>query len=460
MKGVYLFMVKATLAGLLVFGLSYSTEAKIYHNRVKQVAIGMDSVQVIQLVGQPTKTEYVTRFFYGNDQVVIAEGEVVDIRLFNRNTKVNFKKLKNSKQSKDSLRTVAQLRIGMATDEVYRIGGNPSKIEYGSDLYYSNRHRVELSQGRVSEVDMHIKKTLEILDWIRLNFSKGGLLFMNITLAFIMFGVALGIKVEHFKQVVKSPKAAIVGIASQFLALPALTFLLVAIIKPSPSIAMGMILVAACPGGNISNFISSVAKANVALSVSLTAIATLVAIILTPLNFALWGSLYSETAEMVIPIRIDAWEMIKTVFILLGIPIIIGIWFSNRFPKATAKIIKPIKVFSVIIFLGFIVAALSSNFKFFLGYIHLILLIVFIHNLLALLTGFSLGSIFKLPKSDIRTITIETGIQNSGLGLVLIFNPNLFDGLGGMAFVAAWWGIWHIISGLAIATFWSKRAIT
>jgi BASS family bile acid:Na+ symporter len=460
MKGVYLFMVKASLAGLLVFGLNFSTEAKIYHNRVKQVAIGMDSVQVIQLVGQPTKTEYVTRFFYGNDQVVIAQGEVVDIRLFNRNTKVNFKKLKKSKQGKDSIRTVAPLRIGMITDEVYRIGGNPNKIEYGSDLYYSNRHRVELSQGRVSEVDMHIKKTLEILDWIRLNFSKGGLLFMNITLAFIMFGVALGIKVEHFKQVVKSPKAVIVGVASQFLVLPALTFLLIAIIKPSPSIAMGMILVAACPGGNISNFISSVAKANVALSVSLTAIATLAAIILTPLNFALWGSLYSETAEMVIPIRIDAWEMIKTVFILLGIPIIIGIWFSNRFPRATTKIIKPIKTFSIIIFLGFIVAALSSNFKFFLGYIHLILLIVFTHNLLALLTGFSLGSLFKLPKADIRTITIETGIQNSGLGLVLIFNPNLFDGLGGMAFVAAWWGIWHIISGLAIATFWSKRAIT
>jgi BASS family bile acid:Na+ symporter len=460
MKGVYLFMVKASLAGLLVFGLNFSTEAKIYHNRVKQVAIGMDSVQVIQLVGQPTKTEYVTRFFYGNDQVVIAQGEVVDIRLFNRNTKVNFKKLKKSKQGKDSIRTVAPLRIGMTTDEVYRIGGNPNKIEYGSDLYYSNRHRVELSQGRVSEVDMHIKKTLEILDWIRLNFSKGGLLFMNITLAFIMFGVALGIKVEHFKQVVKSPKAVIVGVASQFLVLPALTFLLIAIIKPSPSIAMGMILVAACPGGNISNFISSVAKANVALSVSLTAIATLAAIILTPLNFALWGSLYSETAEMVIPIRIDAWEMIKTVFILLGIPIIIGIWFSNRFPRATTKIIKPIKTFSIIIFLGFIVAALSSNFKFFLGYIHLILLIVFTHNLLALLTGFSLGSLFKLPKADIRTITIETGIQNSGLGLVLIFNPNLFDGLGGMAFVAAWWGIWHIISGLAIATFWSKRAIT
>jgi BASS family bile acid:Na+ symporter len=102
---------------------------------------------------------------------------------------------------------------------------------------------------------------------------------------------------------------------------------------------------------------------------------------------------------------------------------------------------------------------LASNFKFFLSYIHLILLIVFLHNLLALTTGFTLGSLFKLPKADIRTITIETGIQNSGLGLVLIFNPALFNGLGGMAFVAAWWGIWHIIAGLTIAVFWAKRPL-
>jgi len=78
---------------------------------------------------------------------------------------------------------------------------------------------------------------------------------------------------------------------------------------------------------------------------------------------------------------------------------------------------------------------------------------------LALTTGFTLGTLFGLPKPDIRTLTIETGIQNSGLALVLIFNPNLFDGLGGMAFVAAWWGIWHILAGLGIATFWAKKPL-
>jgi len=275
-----------------------------------------------------------------------------------------------------------------------------------------------------------------------------------------MFGVALGIKAEHFKKVLLYPKSVIIRIISQFVALPALTFLLVLIIRPSPSVAMGLILVAACPGGHCSNFISSFAKANVALSVSLTDFATLTAIVLTTLNFALWGNLYSETAELVIPIEIDAWEMMKTVFILLGIPIMLGIWFSSKFPNATKKILKPIKIFSILAFGGFILAAFASNFKFFLSYIHLIFLIVLIPNLLALGTGFSIASIFRLPRLDRRTVTIETGIQNSGIALVLIFNPNLFDGLGGMAFIAAWWGIWHILAGLLVASIWSRKPLT
>ena len=128
-------------------------------------------------------------------------------------------------------------------------------------------------------------------------------------------------------------------------------------------------------------------------------------------------------------------------------------------PQNHKKITKPFKWFSLLAFMGFIASALASNFQFFLDYIHFILLIVFIHNLLALTTGFSIASLFRLPRPDRRTLTIETGIQNSGLGLVLIFNPNLFNGLGGMAFIAAWWGIWHILSGLIIAAIFSRKPI-
>jgi len=316
-----------------------------------------------------------------------------------------------------------------------------------------------MSEGRFRSAELHLKASLETLDWVRLNFSQGGLLFMNITLAFIMFGVALGIRLEHFGLLAKKPKSVLLGIISQFIALPALTFLLILLIRPTPSIAMGMILVAACPGGNISNFISSLAKGNVALSITLTAIATISAIFMTPFNFALWGKLYTEAASLVIPISIDPVEMLKTVVILLGIPVVLGIAFAYRFPVTTQRIMKPFKTISLLLFLGFIVAAFSSNFGYFLKYIHLIFLIVLAHNALALITGFSIATFAKSPRVDRRAITIETGIQNSGIALVLIFNPRLFDGLGGMAFIAAWWGIWHIIAGLTTAYWWSKKPL-
>jgi BASS family bile acid:Na+ symporter len=305
--------------------------------------------------------------------------------------------------------------------------------------------------------------SLDFLDTIRLNFNQGGLLFLNLTLAFVMFGVALELKTERFKKVFMNPKSVILGVISQFIIMPVFTLGLVILLNPSPSIALGMILVAACPGGNISNFMTALAKGNTELSVSLTAIADFSALIMTPFNFAFWGSIYasyySKGFGLLIPIEIDAFEMFKTMIILLGIPLTAGMLFAYKFPKITFKIVKPIKIASIVIFGSYIVGALILNWEHFINYVHLIFLIVLIHNALAITTGFTIASIFKRPKKDIRTITIETGIQNSGLALVLIFNPKLFNGLGGMAFIAALWGIWHIISGLGIATWWSRKPI-
>ncbi len=305
--------------------------------------------------------------------------------------------------------------------------------------------------------------SLEFLDTIRLNFNQGGLFLLNITLAFVMFGVALELKLERFKKVFTRPKAAIIGVLSQFILLPFLTLMLVILINPAPSIALGMILVAACPGGNISNFMTAHAKGNTELSVSLTAIADFSALIMTPFNFAFWGgvyaSIYSKGSGLIIPIEIDPVEMFKTMVILLGIPLTVGMLFSYKFPQITSKIIKPIKRASIIIFAAYVVVALGMNWQYFLKYVHLVFLIVLIHNALAITTGFSIARAFKLSQNNVRTITIETGIQNSGLALVLIFNPKLFNGIGGMAFIAALWGVWHILSGLGIATFWSRKPL-
>ena len=313
-----------------------------------------------------------------------------------------------------------------------------------------------------------MKEALEVLDHVRLNFSPSGLLALNITIAFIMFGVALDIKLKHFKDVVMKPKSAIVGVISQFFLLPLVTFLFILILNPTPTVALGMILISSCPGGNISNFMSAMAKGNVALSVSLTALATLAATFMTPLNFALWGKLFinhyntGEAGSYLVPIEINLFQMVQTVIILLGIPVVLGLLIAHYFPLFTKKIKKPIRQISIFIFIGFVIILLSANFNHFLRFIHLVFLIVLIHNGIALATGFTVSSAFRLPRIDRRTITLETGIQNSGLALVLMFNPKIFPPeleLGGMTIIAAWWGVWHIISGLTISTIWSRKRL-
>lgn len=310
-----------------------------------------------------------------------------------------------------------------------------------------------------------MQDNLQALDQIRLNFSPAALHSLNIGIAVVMFGVALEIKLDHFTALIKNPKSPIIGVFSQFVLLPFLTFLMVVALKDylSPTMALGMILVASAPGGNISNFISSLAKANVALSVSLTAIATLAAIVFTPLNFAIWGKLainaYARNAaSLVRPIEIDAYQMFQTVFIILGLPLLMGVFVNSKFPGFTSKILKPIKRISIIIFLGVIVLAFKNNFDHFILAIKFVFFIVLIHNAIALGAGYFLGKVFNRPLQDRRTLSIETGIQNSGLVLVLIFNPKIFPPeleLGGMAIIAAWWGIWHMISGFALAAYWS-----
>lgn len=299
------------------------------------------------------------------------------------------------------------------------------------------------------------------LDNIRLNFSAGGMRIINIVLALVMFGVALGINPSEFKTVFVRPKSAIIGLVSQWILLPAMTFLLILIFRNqiTPMVAMGMILVASCPGGNISNFMSSLSKANTELSISLTAITTLAATLVTPFNFAFWGGLYtrflSRYADAALqPLHIDVWQTLETVFILLGIPLVLGMLFVRFFPKIAEKMKKPFQYFSLLFFIAMVVLSFSNNFDLFLDYIFYIFIIVLIHNALALGIGYAAGSAFKLPVKDRRTLTIEVGIQNSGLGLVLLFNPKIFPpelALGGMLFITAWWGVWHIISGLSVS---------
>lgn len=294
-----------------------------------------------------------------------------------------------------------------------------------------------------------------MIDEVMLNFSPASLLLLNAILAVVMFSIAIDLKPRDFSDLARAPRPLVAGLVSQFLVLPALTFVLVLATNPRPSVALGLMLIAACPGGNISNFITHRAGGNAALSVSMTAFATVGAIVLTPINLAFWGNLYPPTRELLRAVAIDPVQVAITVGLMLILPLVLGVLLNARRPEVTARIRKPLQWLAMAIFVGFIVLALAANWGFFVSLAPVVAALVITHNGLALVAGNAVARLARLSPYDRRAVTIETGIQNSGLGLVLIFG--FFGGLGGMAVVAALWGIWHAISGLALAMIWSRR---
>ena len=293
------------------------------------------------------------------------------------------------------------------------------------------------------------------MDAVRLNFNPQSLWALNAIIGLVMFGVALELKPRDFKGVLVTPKPVLIGLAAQFLLLPAFTFLLVLLIRPAPSIALGMMLVAACPGGNVSNFLTHYARGNTALSVSMTAVSTAVAIVMTPLNLALWAGMYEPTAAILQAVSLDPLDMLLAVALLLGLPMVAGMAIGHRFPRLVARVHRPVRAASLLIFGLFVVGALAANWRHFVDWVGFVVFAVLLHNATAIASGWAAARVAGLPERDRRAVAIEVGIQNSALGLILVFN--FFDGLGGMAIVTAWWGIWHLIAGLSVATWWSRR---
>ncbi|QNM85909.1 bile acid:sodium symporter family protein [Polaribacter pectinis] len=303
---------------------------------------------------------------------------------------------------------------------------------------------------------MLLKTSPEIdIDSIKINFDESGLWVLNIAIAIIMFGVALGIKIDDFKRLFKKPKIVFVGVLSQFILLPAFTFLAILIIQPHPSFALGMMMIAACPGGNVSNFFSKMAGGNAALSVSLTAFATLICIVMTPLNLQFWGSLYEPTNEILKTVSLNPYDLFKLVSLILGIPLFFGMLIKHYHPEMAEKIEKVLKPLSMLVFIALIFIAFSQNLEVFVNHIHHVIFLVILHNIFAFILGFYTAKSFGLNKQDTKTISMETGIQNGGLGLLLIFG--FFEGLGGMALLAAFWGIWDVFSGILLATYWGRK---
>lgn len=287
-----------------------------------------------------------------------------------------------------------------------------------------------------------------------MQFSSENLLILNVILAFMMFGVSLSLTGEDFRRVLKRPDAPIVGLLAQFVLLPAATCLTTWFFEVDPEMALGMILVASCPGGSFSNIMTWLARANVAVSVSMTAISSLVAMVMTPFNFALYGWLNPHTRSMLTEIQLDSMNILILVVLVLGLPLLVGMMTGKLFPGFAAKAEKPMRVITLLVLLLFVGVAFSNNMDVFLAAADRIVILVVLQNMLALGMGAFAGMLTGLPRQDRRAITMEVGIQNSGLGLAILFT--FFPQASGMILIAAFWGVWHLISGLLLAWWWSR----
>jgi len=305
-------------------------------------------------------------------------------------------------------------------------------------------------------------ESLQQLDTLAINFNRTGNWLLLLFMAVVMYGVALGLKPQFFRGVFNRPRSLFIGLVCQWLVLPFVTFLMCVLLRGfiPPLVAMGLILVASCPGGAVSNFMTSYAKGNAELSVLMSTVTTLGAPIFTPINYAIWGGLYvkymdSRAGEVLRTLQVPPLQIAMTVILIIGVPVLLGLITVKFAPNASAKLKELMRYLSIAVFIVVAAIMISQNIILFEEYIGYIFIIVLIHNLLGFGVGYAASTIGKTPVKDRRAVTLEIGTQNSGLGLLLLFNTGIFPpevAKGGMVFVTAWWGVWHIVSGLILGT--------
>ncbi len=293
------------------------------------------------------------------------------------------------------------------------------------------------------------------LENFQLEMGQASQLAMSAVLFCMMFAVALGLQTKDFAFMKTAPRFYWAGVLGQVFGLPLMTLLLVNIIEPHPAIALGMLLVACCPGGNVSNLLVLLARGNTALSVSLTATSSILAAFVTPLAIIFWSSLYPPTNEMLTSIDLNTTKFLLQTAAILALPLLIGMLIARLYPTLANRIRAPLVTLSTIA-LGMIIAVTlvkASDYIVTIG--GALIGLVALHNACAFGLGFLLASVVRADAPARRALTFELGIQNSGLGIVIIMAQ--FGGIGATAAIAGLWGAWHIVAGMTLVGVFRLR---
>jgi len=273
---------------------------------------------------------------------------------------------------------------------------------------------------------------------------------LNLTLAMMVLGLALDIRPKDFLRVLEKPKAPLIGLVAQFLLLPAFTCLLTLLVDLPAGIELGMILVAACPGGALSNFITHLSGGNTALSISITAVSSTVAVIMLPINFVFWAGLNPVANQLLLDVSVNGMDILKSLLLVLAAPLLLGFLIQQYFPKLANVLHGVLKYLSLLALVAFIFIAVYRNSEHFFSHFTMLFSVVLAHNALALAIGYFSSKSVGLNSPDTKAVTLEVGMQNSSLAIAIVFTQ--FNGEYGMALISAFWGTWHIVSGSLFAS--------
>jgi BASS family bile acid:Na+ symporter len=280
-------------------------------------------------------------------------------------------------------------------------------------------------------------------------------ILLNAVLFAMIFAIALELKPVDFVRVAKNPLPVAAGLIAQFVLLPVVTFVATLLLDLPANIEAGMLLVAACPCGSLSNFVTHYSRGNTALSLSITAVANVIALVMTPTNFAWMMASNPQTAAWLKEIDVDPAMIWINLAIVLALPLSLGLLVGRFSPGFAERARKPLGRFAVAALFAFVIVALIRDRHLLTAGIAGLFVVVILHNATGLAIGYFSGALARLAEVDRRALTFETGMQNSGLALAIIGTQ--FDADVGMVIVAGLWGTWHIVSGFSLAHYWKMR---
>ena len=295
---------------------------------------------------------------------------------------------------------------------------------------------------------------MDDINQIPFNFDPRIGMIVGVMVGFLVFAVSLDLTREKLVRVLKRPKAPTIGLVAQFGILPAIAFLVGLYLLEAPSIALGLLLVTCCPGGALSNYLTGVAKGDVATSISMTTVSTLFSIILTPVLFAFWASMNSSTLDVIQNISMDPQQVIMTLLIMLVIPVTAGMLLRAKRPDTANRIRKAVRLIAGIVFAVIVAMIIGSNFKSLALLAQTALFPVLLTFVIAVGLGWGIASVAGLMATERRAVAIEVAFQNVALAIGL--GITFFPSLAGIAAVSILWGIVHLTLGTGLALVWSR----